>query len=110
MKIKKNLQIYSVNSLYLIFNKVNGYFREINGNKYLTIVPTSESKKKKKKKKKTRINIRDLIRSMTKNLDGYDEKYIKIKFDLDDELPLNKTVEIPIMAIIIRAVFHENNE
>ena len=110
MKIKKELKDYRVNPLYLIFGKVNGCFEEINGSKYLMLVPTNESKEKNKKVWRTRINIRDLIRSMTKNLDGYDEKYIKIKFDSDDELPLNKTVEIPIMAIIIRAVFHENNE
>ena len=33
--IKKDLKIYSVNPLYLIFGKVNGYFEETNGNKYL---------------------------------------------------------------------------
>ena len=37
------------------------------------------------------IKIRDLIRSITKNSDNYDEKYMKIKFNSDDELPLNKT-------------------
>ena len=37
--------------------------------------------------------MRDLIRSMTKNADDYDEKYIQIKFNLDDELPLNKMIE-----------------
>ena len=42
--IKKDLKIYSVNPFYLIFHKVNGYFEEINGNKYLTLVPTNESK------------------------------------------------------------------
>ena len=30
--IKKDLEIYRVNPLYLIFNKMNGYFEEINGN------------------------------------------------------------------------------
>ena len=30
--------------LYLIFNKVNGFFQEINEHKYLTPVPTNESK------------------------------------------------------------------
>ena len=44
--IKKDLRIYSVNSLYLIFGKVNGYFEEINGNKYLTLVSTNETKEK----------------------------------------------------------------
>ena len=32
--------------------------------------------------------IRDLIRSLTTNSDGYDEKYSKIKFNSDDELLL----------------------
>ena len=48
--MKKHINIYSVNPLYLIFRYVNGYFEEINGNKYLTPVPTNESKDKIKKK------------------------------------------------------------
>ena len=47
--IIKDLKIHSANPLYLIFNKVNRYFEEINGNKYLTVVPTNESKEKIKK-------------------------------------------------------------
>ena len=54
--------------------------------------------------------IRDLIRSITKNSDHYDEKYMKIKFNSDGELPLNKTIEIPSMMVVVRAVFHENNK
>ena len=46
MTILNVLNIYSVNPLYLVFNKVNGYFEEINGNKYLTLDPTNESKGK----------------------------------------------------------------
>ena len=92
MTIKE--KIYSVNPLYLIFRYLNGYFEEINGNKYLTLVPTNESMEKIKKYEELWIKIRDLIRSITKNSDDYDEKYIKIKFNLDDELPLNKMIEI----------------
>ena len=47
--IEKDLKMYSVNPLHLIFNKVNGYFKEIDGNKYLTLVPTNESKEKLKR-------------------------------------------------------------
>ena len=57
----------------------------------------------------TSIKIRYLIRSVTKKSDDYDEKYIKMKFDTDDKLSLNKTIKIPIIIIVIRAVFHENN-
>ena len=34
IKDSKYVKLYIVNPLYLIFNKVNGYFEEINGNKY----------------------------------------------------------------------------
>ena len=44
MKDLKYVKINSINPLYVIFNKVNGYFEEINGNKFLTLVPTTESK------------------------------------------------------------------
>ena len=47
---------------------------------------------------------------MIKNSDEYDEKYMKIKFNLDDNLPLNKMIEIPSMIIVVRAVFHENDK
>ena len=106
MTIEKDLKIYSVNPFYLIFGKVNGYFEEINGNKYLTLVPANERKEKRKKYKELWIKIRDLISS----LDDYDEKYIKTKFDADDELPINKTVEVPIMTIVFTNVFLENNK
>ena len=49
VKDSKFVKTYKVNSLYLIFNKVNGYLEEINGNKYLTLAPTNESKEKNKK-------------------------------------------------------------
>ena len=41
-----------------------------------------------------RSKIRDLISSITKNSDDYDEKYMKIEFNSNDELLLNKTIEI----------------
>ena len=56
------------------------------------------------------MKIRDLIRSISKNSDDYDEKYMKIKFNSDHELPLIKTIELPTMTIVVRVVFHENNK
>ena len=90
MTIKKDLKIYSVNPLYLIFGKVNAYLEKINENKYLTLVCTNESEEKTKKCEELWIKIRDLIRSITKNSNDYDEKYMKIKFNSDNELPLIK--------------------
>ena len=33
---------------------------------------------------------------------------MKIKFNSDGELPVNKTTEIPSIIIVVRAVFREN--
>ena len=49
--------------------------------------------------------VRDVISSITKNSDDYGEKYMKIKFNSDGELPLNKTLEIRSMIIVVRDVF-----
>ena len=42
IKDSKYINIYGVNPSYLIFNKVDGYFEEINGNKFLALVSTNE--------------------------------------------------------------------
>ena len=109
IKDLKHVKLNSVNPLYLIINKVNRWRDYINGNKYLTIVPTNESKEK-INKYELWIKIRDLISLITKTSDDYDEKYMKIKFNLDDDLPLSKMIEIPSMTIVVRAVFSENSK
>ena len=110
IKDSEYIKIDSVNTLYLIIAKVNGYFEEINKGKYLTLVPTNESKEKIKKYEELWSKIRYIIRPVTKNSDDYDEKYMKVKFNLDDELPLNKIIENPSMIIVVRDVFYENNK
>ena len=73
---------------------------------------TKKDKQRQKKYEKLWIKIRDLIKSVTKKSDDcdYDEKYIKMKFDSDDELPLNKTTEIPTILIVVRTIFLENSK
>ena len=78
IKDSKYVIINSVNPLCLVLNKVNRCFEEINKRKYLTLVPTNESKEKIKKYEELWIKIK--------------KKYMKIKFNMDDELPLNKTI------------------
>ena len=69
-----------------------------------------KAKKKIKRYEELWSKIGDLIRSITKNSDDYNEKYMKIKFNSDDKLPLNKRIEIPSMTIVVRAVFHKNKK
>ena len=45
--------------------------------------------------------------SITKNSDDYDENYMKINLI---QMTNYKVIEIPSMIIIVRAVFHKNNE
>ena len=47
---------------------------------------------------------------MTKNSDHYNKKCMKTKFDSDDNLPLNKTIENYNLTIVVRAFFYENNK
>ena len=49
IKDSKYVKINSVNPLYPILNKENGYFEQINENKYVTLVPINERKEKIKK-------------------------------------------------------------
>ena len=89
---------------------MNGYFEEINKNKYSALVPTNESKEKIIIYDQIWSKIWGLIGSTTKKSDDYDERYMKIKFNSDDKLPLNKRIEIPSMLIVVRAIFLENNK
>ena len=66
IKDSKYVKINSVNPLYLMFNKMNGYFEEINGNNYLTLFATNDSKDRIKNYEELWIKITDLITLVTK--------------------------------------------
>ena len=107
IKDLKYVKINSVNPLYLTFSKVNGNLKENNGNNHLTLLMKG---KKKLKHEEQWTKMRYLISSITKSSDDYDEKYMKIKFNSDNELSLKKTMEILTITIVVRAIFHENNK
>ena len=60
----------------------------------MKLVLTNESKEIINQYEELWCKIRYLIRSVTKNSNDYDEKYMKTKFYLDDELP--QTIKIKI--------------
>ena len=82
--------------MYLVIIKVNGYVEESNGNKYLTLFSAVERKDTQKNYEELWNQIRDLIRSISNclqncklnNPEHFDRKYMKIKFNSDDDLPL----------------------
>ena len=66
IKDSKYVKVNILNPLYLIINKVNGYFEEINRDTFLTLVLTNESKEIINKNGELWSTIRNLIRLITK--------------------------------------------
>ena len=77
--------------MYLIINKINDCIEVNNGNQYLTLVPADEGKDTLKNYPKLSNKIKGLIRSMTNDSNNFDQKYMKIKFNSDHELPEKNT-------------------
>ena len=40
----------------------------------------------------------------------YSKDFMKIKFESDDDLPLGKTINIPLCVIIVKGVFEEDSK
>ena len=104
------MNINSVNPLYLGITRVNGYIEEKNLNKYLVFDSTDENKELLKKYKDAINGIMSKIREIDDDWLEYAKDYMKIKFSLDDDLPLNKSIKFRLMTVIIRCVFKEDNE
>ena len=75
------LNVDSINLLHLLNNKVKGFIEEINGNKYLTLIPTDVSKDTLKPYKVLRNNVKDLLKVIIINANNDDEKHMNIKFN-----------------------------
>ena len=54
--------------------------------------------------------IRQKIKEIGSGECDYEKDYIKIKFNLDDYLPLNKPLKFHLMIITIRSVFDEHRK
>ena len=55
-------------------------------------------------------SIRAKIEENTGGIVQYDKDYMKIKFESNDNLPTDKTVNIHLATIIIRSVFAQNGK
>ena len=111
-KIDDCENIYSVNSLCLRVSHACGYIEEKNGNKYLIFYDSvNENKGLLKKYADVSDGIKNEIKTITggkKN--NYGKDYMKIKFNFDDGLPLNKPLKFHAVTITIRSVFEEGSE
>ena len=104
--------IHSVNPLYLLVNHASGYIEEKNGNKYLIF---DDSVNENKGLLKKYADVLNEIKSQIKTVNGgkendYGKDYMKIKFNSNDDLPLNKPLKFHAMTIIMRSVFEEDDK
>ena len=104
------MNIISVNPLYLGITHANVYIEEKGANKYLVFDSTNESKELRKKYNDVFNGIRYKIGEINNNECDYEKEYMKIKFNSDDDLPLNKSLKFRLMTITIRHVFEEDGK
>ena len=88
----------------------NGYIEEKNGNKYLIFAFTDENKELLKKYNDVWNGIRQKVEEISTGKCDYEKDYMKIKFNSDDNLPLNKSLKFHNITIIIRCVFSEGGK
>ena len=105
------VKINSVNPSYLIISEVDGYIKEKNGSKYLVFDSTNENNEVLKKYNELWDGIKNEIETINSGKTSeYDKDFMKIKFNSDDNLPLNKTLKLHNMTIVIRSVFEEHGK
>ena len=71
---------------------------------------TNENKELLKKYNDVFNRIKDKIKEINSDECDYEKDYMKIKFNLDDDLPLNKPLKFYLMTITIRPVFKEDGK
>ena len=102
---KEEYEINSVNPLYLLIYKIDGFIEENRGNKYLNIAFADNNGEVLKKYKEVLSGLKSCIEKINNSkLGEYEKDYMKIKFDSDDKLPLNKQLKFISIKIVISSV------
>ena len=102
--------INSVNPLYLMINRIKGHFEEKYGDKYPIISPENGDIIQKYQE------VFDRLKEIIKKINDYSQpikygdNYMKIKFKTDDNIPLNKIIYLPTIAITIRSVTKKDDK
>ena len=96
----KNLDC--VNSLYLVFNDVDAYFEYIDENKYLIFTLTDKNREALENYKELWIKIKDEIETIrgTEPI-KYEKDFMKLKFELNDDLLLGEILNIPVSSLVM---------
>ena len=103
--------------MYLIIGRVDGHIErnsvecEKNESKYLVFDSTDENKKVLKKYRELWDGIKNDIEIINSGKKGeYGKDFMKIKFGIDDNLPLNKPLKLHLLTRIVRCIFEEDGK
>ena len=91
-------------------NHTDWYNEEKNLNKYLIFDSTDENKELLKKYQGLWSEIKNKIEAVSSGECDYEKDYMKIKFNSDDDLPLNKPLKFHMVTISIRFVFEKDGK
>ena len=109
-KIDNYENIYSINSLHLIIDLLSEFIEEKGMNKYLVFDSANENKELLKKYDDVFYGIGNKIKKISGDECDYEKDYMKIKFNSDNDLPLNKKLKFPHITKTIRSVFEEEGK
>ena len=108
---KPEYNIDSVNSLYLLINELDGFLEEKGGSKYLNTSLIYNDNDVLVKYAEVWRGIKDQINKINNGSVGkYAKDSMKIKFNSDDNLPLNKILRFRVLTIIIRNIFEKDGK
>ena len=108
---KPEYKINSVNPLYLLVDEIDGFIEEKEASKYLNIAFTDSNNEVLKKYAEVWSGIKDQIKKINNGkLAEYGKDYMKIKFNSDNDLPLNKILKFLILTIIVRNIFEKEGK
>ena len=96
----------------MLVHRIDGFIEEKRGNKYLNIAFTDSNNEVLKIYAEVCSGIKDKIEQINNGkLEEYEkEDYMKIKFNSDDKLSLNKQLKCLSVTIFVRSVFEEDGK
>ena len=106
--IKYIKDLSSLNSLYFVFNDLDAYIEESGENKYLIFASTKKNKIMFGLYKELWDEFKEEIELITDDkVTKYGKDFMNVRFKTNDDLPLNKIINIP---VILSGIFKEDSE
>ena len=94
-----------------MINEMIGHFEEKNENKYLVLDDADESKEVLKEYEEVWEGIKKEIETINGGEKiEYEKDFQKIRFESNDDLPLNKPIKLRLLTIIIKSVFSKGSK